>query len=177
MSRASRIVGVLLWLIILSLAICGTVLAKTEIIHFDYTSHGPAYVQFLEERAQEFEALYDVEITFITGNQDKFEVMAVAGTPPDVVDLPALDLGTWVAQDYFLDLRPYLENSEYKNAVNPLLLGHSTSSSGVLYQIPKSMTPSCPTSTAICSERSAYLLPRSLATVGPGKQPLMQVKN
>ncbi len=133
--------GVLLWLIILSLATCGTVLAKTEIIHFDYTSHGPAYVQFLEERAQEFEALYDVEITFITGNQDKFEVMAVAGTPPDVVDLPALDLGTWVAQDYFLDLRPYLENSEYKNAINPLLLGHSTSSSGVLYQIPKSMNP------------------------------------
>lgn len=83
--------------------------------HFFYSSHGTAWLEFLQDRAAAFSELYPhIQVEIMEGGTgagyfDKLNLMLAAGTPPDATDFHPGIAGPFIAQGVFADLRPYLE--------------------------------------------------------------------
>lgn len=83
--------------------------------HFIDSSHGVAFREFIEKKAEDFQQLHPnvtIEIELGPGSSSYMEQVIVreaAGVAPDVYDMNENWGGVVVDDDIFLDLRPYFE--------------------------------------------------------------------
>ena len=114
--------------------------AQIEINHLAYTSHGEAQHNWIRSMAQAYEAQRpNVKVNVIIGNQEQFAVMVAGGAPPEVVDLPTLDMGTYIANNFFADLRPFLERDGLLREYSPIVLEQLRQPDGGLFALPKNI--------------------------------------
>lgn len=124
------------------------VAAPVAITHYSYGAHGQAWADYLMERAKIFNAQnpdVQVEIQVSPGNEyvSKFQIMLAGGVAPDVTDFhPALG-ATFLIQNVFTDLRPYLERDgiNLNRLTSPSVVEVLTNNDGAIWALPGDIYP------------------------------------
>ncbi len=105
--------GVLALVLLLGLAVGSSLAAeKVSITHMTYGAHSDSWHEFLRQMKVGFEQEHpdiDVNIVIETNPPEKFAVMIVGGSSPDVLDMSTSQAGPFIAQGDLLDLHPYIE--------------------------------------------------------------------
>ncbi len=123
--------------------------APVELMHYAYVSDGTAWHEWLQERANTYNATHPnvkVNISISPAGQnypERILVMLAGGNPPDVTELHLGLAGTVLAQDAFLDLGPYLERDSQvkKTDFTPFVWTALTTPNGKIWGIPTDIYP------------------------------------
>lgn len=132
----------ILWISVVIIILSGVTFAagKVTITHLTYLGHGEAWTKFVNQRAQEFMKKYPditVRVQPESNPATKFTVMAAAGIAPDVTDMHSIMAFPFVADGYFLDLRPFMERDGIKvEQYVPATLKAYTGKDGSIYCLP-----------------------------------------
>jgi multiple sugar transport system substrate-binding protein len=135
--------------LVLVCTINGIAMAKTTVTHFHYSGHGPAWHEYLVERAEIFNATHpDIEVqVMVSGSSSeyitKFTVMLAGGTPPDVTDFhPALG-APYIIDGTFEDLTPYLQRDgiDLLRATSPAVMSVLSTNTGGVWGLPADIFP------------------------------------
>lgn len=98
---------------LITLLLLPVVHAQTVITHLSYPGHGDAWPNWVEERATAYERLnpgIEIEIMQSSGNAvDHFVALRAGGTLPDVSEMPITHGARFASEEYFLDLKPFVE--------------------------------------------------------------------
>lgn len=109
------LLGVTLLAVTVMISQVGYAATKITLTHMHYYWHGDPWGKYIEEAAEKFmQENPGVEIKVITvGDREayptKVSVMAAAGMAPDITEMHQVMAGPFMAQGFFLDLRPFMQ--------------------------------------------------------------------
>lgn len=124
------------------IAVSANVSAASTIVHMHYANHNPTWFNWLQERADVYEALNpDIEIEFIVAagtGVDQLLGMAAGGVLPDVTEFALSPGSTFADLGFFTDLRPFVERDPNidLNMYPPIAPDATTWTDGELWGLP-----------------------------------------
>lgn len=119
--------AMLLLLLGLGIATQSTSVCAIQIEHLAYSGHGEPHIEYLKERAQAFRAKTGIEVEINVAASDPAQqilIRAIAGTPPDAMDVYPSAAGGLMANGVFEDLTPwFMKDPTYRisDLVSPSL--------------------------------------------------------